>query len=394
MGYKLAEQVQHNWSHLDHGPYRLILGIALALPEESRRCWFGRDRYAQLLGKAPETDAEKENAYKSVQRMIKALIGAGALQLVSAAKPGRTAVYELMFPASNGGQSTSTITEMGDAQRPPSEPEWGTVNVPNGGHSATPMEDAKRPEWGTPDVHPKKNEEEVKEESNKAPLPVAQADAHEAQGEIDLDLPAKKPALSKAALAKQIAEDFSEWYEAYPKHIGRGAATNAYSRARKNGATAEELLAGARRYAAERKGEDPKFTAQPATWLNQERWTDDPTHMGEIDVDAILGKDYWTPGAPPAGLSVSEEIGWKKEQRALHNAERLAEAKAKAAKSLSPWDPAYHQGGRPTTSQKMQNTIAVGQRLQALADARNVPRQYAWCNTPDEIEAPEEEQSA
>lgn len=209
------------------------------------------------------------------------------------------------------------------------------------------------------------------------------------QGEIDLDIPAKKPPLSKAALEKQWAEEFNDWYEAYPKRQGRGAAVNAFMKARKNGTTLEELTAAARRYATERKGEDPKFTAMPATWLNQERWTDDPTYTGEIDVDAILGKDYWTPGAPPEGLSVSEEIGWKKEQRAIRNAERLAEAKAKlAAKPLSPWDPAFHQSGKLTTSQKMQNTIAAGYRLQAL-----VPRQYAWCNNP-EIEAPEEEQSA
>lgn len=215
----------------------------------------------------------------------------------------------------------------------------------------------------------------------------------EPQEEILIDLPEVKAPLSKAALAKQLDEDFNAWYAAYPKHVGRGAAVNAYAKARKNGATAEDLTSGARRYAAERKGEDPKFTAQPATWLNQERWADDPSYTGEIDVDAILGKDYWTPGTPPEGLDVAEEIAWKKEQRALRNAERLEEAKAKQAAQRSPWNPAYHQGEKLTTSQKVQNTIAMGYRLQALADARNVPRHYAWCNTP-EIEAPEEEQSA
>lgn len=314
MGYKLAEQVQQSWSQLDHGPYRLILGIALALPEESRRCWFGRDRYAQLLGKAPETDAEKENAYKSVQRMIKALIGAGALRLVSPAKPGRSAVYELVFPASNGGQSTSTITEMEDVQRPPSDPEWGTVNVPNGGHSTTPMEDVQRPEWGTPDVHPKKYEEEVEEEVNKPP--------------------------AKAALEKHVADDFKAWYQAYPKHKGVGLARAAYKKARRNGVTADELMAGAKSYAAEQKGKDPKFTAYPASWLNQERWTDEPDHVSE------------------------------------------------SASKLSPWDPAYHQA-KPTVEDKMRSTIAAGQRLQAQMGA--VPRQYQWCNPSREIEASEQE---
>jgi len=50
---------------------------------------------------------------------------------------------------------------------------------------------------------------------------------------------------------------------------------------------------------------------------------------GEIDVNAVLGRDLWTPGTPPPGLSVAEEIEWKKQQRAAHMAERLEEAKRK-----------------------------------------------------------------
>ena len=50
---------------------------------------------------------------------------------------------------------------------------------------------------------------------------------------------------------------------------------------------------------------------------------------GQIDIDAVLGRDAWTPGTPPAGLGVAEEIEWKKQQRAAHNAERLEEAKRK-----------------------------------------------------------------
>lgn len=91
---------------------------------------------------------------------------------------------------------------------------------------------------------------------------------------------AEAPAPSKAD-AKQQAEDFNAWYAIYPKHVGRGAAVNAYAKARKNGATAEELNEGARRYAAQRKGQDAQYTKQPATWLNQECWTDEPSQTGE-----------------------------------------------------------------------------------------------------------------
>ena len=50
---------------------------------------------------------------------------------------------------------------------------------------------------------------------------------------------------------------------------------------------------------------------------------------GLIDVDAVLGRDAWVPGKPPEGLSLAEEIEWKKQQRAAHTAERIEEAKRK-----------------------------------------------------------------
>jgi hypothetical protein len=37
------------------------------------------------------------------------------------------------------------------------------------------------------------------------------------------------------------------------------------------------LLAGVLRYAAERSGQDQKFTKYPATWLSKKCWLDEPT---------------------------------------------------------------------------------------------------------------------
>lgn len=75
--------------------------------------------------------------------------------------------------------------------------------------------------------------------------------------------------------------EFEAWYAIYPRHRGKAAARRAYAAAKRRGATAEHLRVGVERYAAERKGEDPKFTAHPATWLNQGRWEDrpDPAHV-------------------------------------------------------------------------------------------------------------------
>lgn len=67
---------------------------------------------------------------------------------------------------------------------------------------------------------------------------------------------------------------FAEFYAAFPRHAAKAAALKAYLKARTK-TDAGSLLAGARRYAAERANEDPKFTAHPATWLNAERWKDE-----------------------------------------------------------------------------------------------------------------------
>jgi hypothetical protein len=67
---------------------------------------------------------------------------------------------------------------------------------------------------------------------------------------------------------------FNAFYEAFPRHQGKGAARKSYERAR--GKTDEAaILAGAERYRDD-PNRDAEFTCLPATWLNQERWGDDP----------------------------------------------------------------------------------------------------------------------
>lgn len=80
--------------------------------------------------------------------------------------------------------------------------------------------------------------------------------------------PAKPPKIS--------ADEFDAWWAQYPRRVARGAAHKAYDKARAIGATADDLLNGAMRYAAERTGQDPKYTKHGATWLNSECWKDEP----------------------------------------------------------------------------------------------------------------------
>ena len=71
-----------------------------------------------------------------------------------------------------------------------------------------------------------------------------------------------------------VSKGFDEWYEAYPRKVGKGAARMKYAAAlkRTDGAT---LLAGAKRAAKQYAKTDPKYTPHPATWLHQERWLDE-----------------------------------------------------------------------------------------------------------------------
>jgi DNA-binding transcriptional MerR regulator len=75
----------------------------------------------------------------------------------------------------------------------------------------------------------------------------------------------------EAAAAEMAFE--GEFWPAYPRKDDKGRARKAFlSVIKAKTATVSDLVNGALRYAAERQGDDPKYTKQPATWLNAEAW--------------------------------------------------------------------------------------------------------------------------
>ena len=80
--------------------------------------------------------------------------------------------------------------------------------------------------------------------------------------------------------------EFDLWYSSFPIKKGRGQALKAYKAARKK-TDAPTLLSAAKRYAAARAGEDPKFTAHPATWLNGERWLDEDAPKNVVRITPL-----------------------------------------------------------------------------------------------------------
>lgn len=71
--------------------------------------------------------------------------------------------------------------------------------------------------------------------------------------------------------------EFDEFWAAYPPKPAnpRKKAKDKYIAIRKQKVSHETIVNAAKKYAAMRAGEDPKFTAQAVTWLNQWRFEDD-----------------------------------------------------------------------------------------------------------------------
>lgn len=85
----------------------------------------------------------------------------------------------------------------------------------------------------------------------------------------------------KAKKAKGNSEgdcekEFAQFYEIFPRHVGRKPAFEAWKKVLKTGKkTATELIKAAEAYAKSRAGKPKQYTLHPSTWLNQERWEDE-----------------------------------------------------------------------------------------------------------------------
>jgi hypothetical protein len=69
---------------------------------------------------------------------------------------------------------------------------------------------------------------------------------------------------------------FEDFWNAYPRHVGKGKARQLFEAIREKGkATGAEMVAAAKVYASAVRGKEQQYIAHPSTWLNQERWTDE-----------------------------------------------------------------------------------------------------------------------
>ena len=101
--------------------------------------------------------------------------------------------------------------------------------------------------------------------------------------------------------------DFAVWYGRYPKKVGRPVAFKSYVKARRNGATAEQILTGLETYLRTK----PEYAdwCNPATWLNQERWSDEPTEAATVSASTQASS------APAAAGSGKADDNWRAAMR-------------------------------------------------------------------------------
>ena len=93
-----------------------------------------------------------------------------------------------------------------------------------------------------------------------------------------------KPRLAQAdtetkteKINKQPAADdsFDQFWQSYPRKVAKGTARKAWDKAVKT-VDAQTIIDGGKRYAASMAGSEAKFIAHPTSWLNAERWSDEP----------------------------------------------------------------------------------------------------------------------
>lgn len=103
--------------------------------------------------------------------------------------------------------------------------------------------------------------------------------------ERPLSLPERAPSLSQrdepitmnlSENNKNMLIDFEEFWQVYPRKVGKGQARLAFKTALRK-ATKDELVSAASAYAESVRSTEQNFIPHASTWLNGERWLDQTT---------------------------------------------------------------------------------------------------------------------
>lgn len=94
----------------------------------------------------------------------------------------------------------------------------------------------------------------------------------------------KEQGTGNTSASAAAERDFAAWWATYPRKRDKGHAAQAYRRARRK-ASAEQLLTALQRQLPHLQRAEEQFVPYPATWLNGERWNDEPPRPSPASVD-------------------------------------------------------------------------------------------------------------
>jgi hypothetical protein len=116
----------------------------------------------------------------------------------------------------------------------------------------------------------------------------------------------------------QQTEQFEQFWRTYPRRIGKGAARKAFEKALKL-ATFEEIMTGITRQLPYYSSREQQFIPHPTTWLNQERWADEPQPVQQRrqgDMVSYIDNTFTGNGY---GFSTVADAGFERATHALDN---------------------------------------------------------------------------
>ncbi len=107
-------------------------------------------------------------------------------------------------------------------------------------------------------------------------LPDNQTEASQSENAADFP-PAEKPVAEVAPRKDVQAERFIEFWSAYPKKVGKGAAEKAWSKIKPDFELHLKILSAIERQKTSEQWlrDNGQYIPNPATWLNQRRWEDE-----------------------------------------------------------------------------------------------------------------------
>lgn len=129
-------------------------------------------------------------------------------------------------------------------------------------------------------------------DDDREPVDTVAASSADADGENDemsaelIPLEAPRPTPRNST-----DEDFAAWWALYPRKVGKGQAMKAYTAARKK-ATAEALVAAVEIQGPLLMARGAQYCPHPATWLNGERWRDEPAALQTSDPKRFTRSDW------------------------------------------------------------------------------------------------------